>query len=312
MSPLVSVLIPTYNYADYLTGAIESVLSQTFRDFELLVVDDASRDDTVCVLERYAKRDSRIRLEVNPRNLGLVGNWNRCLAMARGEYVKFLFADDLLLERDAIATMVERMRSDPTVSLVASARRVLREDSAAFDVWGHWTDGEVLDGPSVVRRCMIDMINCVGEPSAVLFRRTQAKRGFDTRYIQIVDLEMWFYLLGLGRFSYIGRPLCAFRQHARQQTEKAKRQQLHVLDWQLLIRDYAGEPSLHFSAIERWYMETRNIHMLRRRARRIGAASRQPGEPRGLLHRWHYFFVYPAYRIYREYVKWTIRRRNRR
>src|SRR5918993_3330345 len=93
--PKVSVLVPTYNYARYLGEAIESVLNQTFTDFELIIIDDQSKDETDQVVGKYLY-DSRVTYHKNPVNLGLVGNFNRALELATGEYIKFLLADDKL------------------------------------------------------------------------------------------------------------------------------------------------------------------------------------------------------------------------
>ncbi|HEX2037869.1 MAG TPA: glycosyltransferase family 2 protein, partial [Chloroflexota bacterium] len=86
-----SVCISTYNRSRYLRRAIESVLGQTFGDFELIVSDDRSPDDTAEVVAQY--RDPRLRYHRNAENLGLVGNYNRCLELARGQYIG-IFDDD--------------------------------------------------------------------------------------------------------------------------------------------------------------------------------------------------------------------------
>ena len=75
--PKISVLIPTYNYARFLPEAIDSVLAQDFQDFELLVVDDCSSDDTAAVVASFRQRDARVQFSVNSTNLGMVNNWNR-------------------------------------------------------------------------------------------------------------------------------------------------------------------------------------------------------------------------------------------
>src|ERR1035441_7330528 len=100
--PRISVLIPTYNYARYLPEAIESVLEQDLRDLEVLISDDGSTDGSAEVIACYAAKDSRIRFQIHPANLGMVQNWNWCLSAARGEYIKFLFGDDKLASRQAL------------------------------------------------------------------------------------------------------------------------------------------------------------------------------------------------------------------
>ncbi len=96
MSPTVTICVPAYNAALYLPQALESALAQTFSDFELVLVDNASTDGTFAIAEKYTGWDRRIRLFKNGRNLGSVGNFNRCIDLARGEWIKFLCADDWL------------------------------------------------------------------------------------------------------------------------------------------------------------------------------------------------------------------------
>jgi len=112
----VSVCIPTYNYGRFLGQAIESVLAQTWGDFELVVCDNASTDDTQAVIGSF--RDERIRSHRNDTNIGLFGNFSRCLELAQGELVKFVCSDDWLAP-----TYLERtvpvMRDHPGVADVA-------------------------------------------------------------------------------------------------------------------------------------------------------------------------------------------------
>ncbi|HWW60851.1 MAG TPA: glycosyltransferase family 2 protein, partial [Thermoanaerobaculia bacterium] len=93
----VSILIPAYNAAKYVGAAIESVRAQTFDDWEIVAVDDASSDETEAILRGYA--GDRVRVERNVENLGMTANWNRCLSLARGELVLKLDADDALKPR---------------------------------------------------------------------------------------------------------------------------------------------------------------------------------------------------------------------
>lgn len=86
--PMVSVCIPVFNGARFISAAIESVLSQSYADYELLIIDNSSTDGTVGIARSAAGRDRRIRLLVNESNLGMVENWNRCLAEARGEFIR--------------------------------------------------------------------------------------------------------------------------------------------------------------------------------------------------------------------------------
>jgi glycosyltransferase involved in cell wall biosynthesis len=97
--PLISVLIPAYNYARFVTAAVDSVLAQTYPNVEIVVCDNRSTDDTLAVLEARYAGEPRVRLFQNERNIGLVPNFNRALTHARGSFIAWLSADDWLLPR---------------------------------------------------------------------------------------------------------------------------------------------------------------------------------------------------------------------
>ncbi|RYF88859.1 MAG: glycosyltransferase family 2 protein, partial [Chitinophagaceae bacterium] len=115
-TPKVSVLVPTYNYAHYLPETLRSALEQTFTDFELVVVDNCSTDNTAELMATY-KDDPRVIYHRNDANIGIVGNFNRCLELARGEYIKFLCADDKFAP-GMLETYVRIMDEMPGVSLI--------------------------------------------------------------------------------------------------------------------------------------------------------------------------------------------------
>lgn len=253
MAPKVSVLIPTYNYAAYLPEAIESVLSQSYTDFELLVIDDRSADETAGILAGYAKGDPRISFRVNPRNLGMVENWNLCLRLAAGEYVKYLFADDLLCSPEALRLMVEALDENPAAALVASARRIIDSQGRSSAVLAHFPDSECIEGSRVINHCLRHQKNRIGEPTAVMFRRYLAAEGFDPRFGQIVDLEFWFRLLEKGGLAYINRPLAAFRRHEVQQTARNRRNAALLLDdTERLLTQYVLSDAKHYLQLTRF------------------------------------------------------------
>lgn len=253
-NPKVSVCIPSYNCASYIGEAIESVLAQTFSDFELLIIDDCSTDASCAVIEEYLKRDGRIRFLRNSRNLGMVNNWNHCLAESRGEYIHYLFADDLLASPECLARMSAILDEDPGISLAATARTIINEESVPLKVVSKFPSSLTDEGTRVIRRCLYEGRNLVGEPSVVMFRRSQAGRGFNPEYRQLVDLEMWFHLLEQGRFSYIAEPLASFREHPTQQTKVNLRQMVHIDEFLHLLEQYGGRPYVRFSGLTRWYL----------------------------------------------------------
>jgi glycosyltransferase involved in cell wall biosynthesis len=96
MAPKVSILIPVYNRKNYIAQCIKSALDQTFIDFEIVIVDNASEDGTWEMCMKFAAEDSRIKIFRNQENIGPVKNWIRCIEEAAGEFGKILFSDDLI------------------------------------------------------------------------------------------------------------------------------------------------------------------------------------------------------------------------
>jgi glycosyltransferase involved in cell wall biosynthesis len=125
--PHISVTVPVYNRAHLVGRTIESILQQQFQDFDVIVVDDASKDNTVEVVEQYCKRDPRMRLEVNPQNLGLTRNWNRCLELAIGPLVQIMQSDDLI-DADYLQKVSDVFDAHPSIGFVASSCRYIDVD----------------------------------------------------------------------------------------------------------------------------------------------------------------------------------------
>jgi len=240
--PKVSVLIPTYNYARYLPEAIESVLSQDFPDYELVIVDDCSQDESAEVLRRYDGTDSRVRVRINRTNLGMVDNWNFCLSLARGEYVQFLFGDDKLGDRQTLSKMAGLLDANPRAVMAIAARNIIDESSKIVEVRGELGAAGFHRGWELIARCFEMNANIIGEPSVVMFRRHSAARGFNRDYRQLTDLEMWFHLLENGNAVYTPESLYSFRRHARQQTEVNKTSRIGEREALRLLAEYHVRP----------------------------------------------------------------------
>jgi glycosyltransferase involved in cell wall biosynthesis len=311
--PKLSVLIPTYNAARYLAEAIESVLSQSFGDFELVVIDNASHDATSSLVAAFAARDPRVRFTVNETNIGMVNNWNRCLAEARGEYIKYLFADDLLCSTDSLARMLAALEADPKVALVASARRLIDEESRPFATVSYFVAGTAGCGEEVINHCLEFDRNLIGEPTAVLFRRRDAQRGFDGALHQLVDLEMWFHLLEKGGFAYLAEPLVAFRVHRDQETQR-NRDRLEALTDQFLLADrYLGKDYVRLPWARRRYLAFNNCYRIwklyeRKVIDRATALTELRRRCRPAL----FWLGYPFFKLYKQLFTYQIKRLERK
>jgi glycosyltransferase involved in cell wall biosynthesis len=120
--PRISVLLTSYNREDYIAESIESVLAQSMTDFELVICDDQSGDDTVRIINDYARRDSRIRVSINPRNLGDYANRRHVASLAHGRFLKYHDSDDVMYPH-CLATMVEPLEAEPRAAFALSSAR---------------------------------------------------------------------------------------------------------------------------------------------------------------------------------------------
>lgn len=241
-SPKVSVCIPTYNNGHFISDAIDSILAQTFSDLDLIVIDNCSSDDTKFILEEYINRDDRVRYLCNKSNLGFAKNLNRCLDYSSGKYVKIVCSDDIL-EPNCLEEMVKVLDNHPEVSLVASARKLVDEHLNPVGLLSFANHFGILKGQPTIKKCLVKG-NLIGEPTAVLFRKKDVDRGFNLKYRQVIDLEMWFYLLEKGDFAFIPEALCMFRQHPEQETLKNLKSVVHVDDVFALFLEYSSKPHL--------------------------------------------------------------------
>jgi len=220
MKPKVSVCIPTYNGAAYLSECLESVMRQTFAAIEILIVDDGSTDNSVFIAQEYMRVDKRIRLSVNKKNLGLVGNWNHCVDLASGEWIKFVFQDDILAPA-CITRMLDSTR--PDVDLVAVHRSVIYQDGTPASVkemyekylsdhnlTDHFSDCSYIS-PQEFARVLIQAPhgNCIGEPTATLVRKSAfTKYGhFNPNLISLCDWEYFARVAVNTGLCYINEPL---------------------------------------------------------------------------------------------------------
>jgi len=210
--PTVTVTIPVFNCENFITHAIDSVLNQSFNDYELIIIDNCSTDGTVSKVRQY--KDSRIRFVVNDDNIGAERNWNKALGMANGRYFKLLCADDVLYSNcleEQVAIFDNTKNRD--ISMVSCKRAIINEIGQIKMIRGFpFTKGNV-DGKSAIRRCVKWGTNLIGESGSVLLRKTDIERVglFNASIPYLIDLDYWSRVLLLGNLYYINKPLCAFR-----------------------------------------------------------------------------------------------------
>lgn len=259
MAPKVSVCVPVYNGARYLRECLDSVMAQTYRDVEVIIVDDGSTDESAAIASDYANRDSRIRLFRNVSNLGLVNNWNHSVRLANGEWIKFLFQDDLLAP-ECLARMLEIDKGEADLIVVrrqlafapdtpVNIRTIYNEYLEQNNLARHFSGCSVVS-VEAFRNLMIKMPdrNCIGEPSAVLLR----KRAFD-RYgyfnSHLVSLCDWEYLARVAANTglyYLDESMATFRVHKASQSAELRESntfRAHTLDPLIIQHDMLYLPA---------------------------------------------------------------------
>ena len=224
--PLVSVCIPLYNAGAFIGATVDSVLRQTYPNWELIIADDMSTDGGWEIVLAY--RDPRIRCFRNPQRLGAEGNWNGVISAAKGEYVKLLCHDDLLapecLERQVAAFQADRSRG---LALVCCARDIIDKDGRKT-LRRRWVRKDArMEGKQAVRETLRAGTNLIGEPSAVLFRLDDVSRVglFDGGRQYGIDLDYWVRLLALGDCYYLAASLCSFRMSRQSWSSQLARHQ---------------------------------------------------------------------------------------
>ena len=258
MRPAVSICIPTFNGAKYLRECVDSVLAQTHPDFEVLIVDDCSSDDSVAIAEDYARRDSRVRVSVNDRNLGLVGNWNQSVFLSRGEWIKFVFQDDVI-RPECLRHMLAVAATG--VPMVSCARDFIFEPGTSEDtrhfyldhqaqIRATYRDSERWSASRVAETALRRIAeNLLGEPTAVLLHRSVFERFglFNPQLHSRCDLEYWIRVGSNTGTAHVSDVLATFRVHAEAMSARlkqtaARRYRLEILEPVLMVHDYAFHP----------------------------------------------------------------------
>ncbi len=208
--PLVSVVMPVYNRATLVGEAIESILAQTFTDFELIIVDDASQDNSAEIIRAYAARDARIRCVMLEQNTGESGARNRGFKVARGEFVACMDDDDVSLP-ERLEKQVDFLRAHPEVGVVGTEAMITDAQLNPLQIYG------IPTSHARIAYDMLQMGNCITGP-AMMMRRAivEACGGYDESLSRSPDIELLARLIPRTRVANLGEPLYLYRQHGGQ------------------------------------------------------------------------------------------------
>ena len=224
MNPKITVLMPAYNAGKYIGESIQSVIDQTYADWELLIVNDGSTDNTVEVVEGYD--DPRIRLLNNPENLRLIKTLNRGLEEARGELIARLDADDLATPL-RLELQVAALEAHPKLVLVGGRSNVIDSRGARLH---RGEDRFLPSSPDAIR--LASMFFNPFRHSAVTFRRDAIleQGGYPATMQNVEDFALWSRLIDKYDTMNLDDVVCDYRQHEESIMSQAKKQSAVDLD----------------------------------------------------------------------------------
>ncbi|MCY3867891.1 MAG: glycosyltransferase family 2 protein [Chloroflexi bacterium] len=258
-APLVSVVIPVYNVEKYVAEAIESILGQTFSDFEFIIVDDGSADRSGEIIRSYAACDDRIRCVMLEQNSGEASARNRGLEQALGEFVACMDCDDVSLPA-RLQKQVEFLRANPAIGAVGTEAMLTDENLDPQGVYG------VAESHARIAYDL-QMGPCVVGASIMMRRKiVQACGGYDESVGRSTDIELVARLIPRTRLANLLEPLYLYRQHEGQLPGKLQNAQ----DWanllaQLLSRLGGEAPQASFER----FAQVRRRERLNWRERRL-------------------------------------------
>jgi glycosyltransferase involved in cell wall biosynthesis len=216
--PTLSVILPAYNVADFVEETLRAVVAQGYRDWELLIMENASEDSTMEVLDRVLGElsDPRIRVLRNPSTLPAPESWNNAISQTRGEFIKLVCADDVPAP-DSFARQVAAMRENPSVAVASGGKVIIDRFGRRLFNRRTISRAGVHPGKSIIRECIVTGTNIIGDPVHVMWRRAAMNLAgmFSTETLYATDVEFWFRLLEHGDLYWDLATIGYYRIHGK-------------------------------------------------------------------------------------------------
>src|SRR5215208_1756864 len=217
-APTISVLMSVYNGEKYLAEAVESILAQTLADFEFIIIDDGSKDGSLAILQKYAARDSRIRL-TSRANQGLTRTLNEALSQARGEFIARMDSDDVA-RPDRFENQIRFLREHPEIVCAGGYFELIDDEVRLLTLLKPPTDD------AEIQRQALAGHGAICHPSAMIRREALERiNGYDTDFMTAQDLDLWLRLGEIGKLANVPVPVLRFRLHESSVSESKRHEQ---------------------------------------------------------------------------------------
>ncbi len=259
--PLVSILIPNYNYARYLRHCIDSVVKQTYDNIEIIIQDNASTDDSYEILLEYQTKYLRgeitkyINVGRNKRNVGSDLNSTICANKAEGKYLMFLSSDDALKET-YVERCVEILENNPYVSMVMVHRDEIDDDGILHKVPAFYNKSFIVNGEA---QAAVFMMAGVAVPTQVFFKRESRFQTMMYRFYQMQVAGDWynnFLMSCVGDVAYIKDALCEYRVHYGNETNESEKKLLGIFEHFVIINAFnSTAKSIGYEAPQKRYKD---------------------------------------------------------
>ncbi len=243
--PKVSVIMAVYNGEKYLREAIESILSQTFKDFEFIIVDDGSTDRTPDILKEYEKKDDRVKIITNSKNIGLTKSLNKAIKIAKGEYIARQDADDISLP-ERLEKQVEFMDKNRDIGLVGAFYYEIGEN-------GSIVSKKILPTKDTYLKKILIKYNPFFHSSIIIRRKVFSKVGlYDEKFKKAQDYELWFRVARFYKLTNIPKFLIKRRYTKEMISQKNESEQIY---WAQKARIKAIKNG--------WYSKWNSVYLLK-------------------------------------------------
>lgn len=202
--PAISVVMPAYNAQEYIGEAIQSILNQTFTNFELLIIDDASTDRTLLLIRQYQKKDPRIRVTVNKTNLQIAGSLNKLIKLVRSEFIARMDADDISFP-DRLRLQYKLIKENNKIGVVGADMIIINKDGIPF------SKREYPEHNKELKKVMF-RYSPFAHP-VVMFRKKVFEEfgGYNVDMVPCEDIDLWFRIGTKYQFASIPKTLLSYR-----------------------------------------------------------------------------------------------------